>query len=81
MASPVRTCIGCGACREKGKLVRLVSVQGRGEVDCAGSAPGRGTYVCDVTCARKAVSRRAFARTFRARVEVDADALLAAGER
>jgi predicted RNA-binding protein YlxR (DUF448 family) len=33
--------------------------------DPAGHAPGRGAYVCDAACARRAVERRAFGRALR----------------
>ena len=68
MAEPMRTCIGCGARREKAVLIRLVARDGLVEVDAARHAPGRGAYVCDGPCARKAAQRRAFGRAFRAKV-------------
>ncbi len=71
MAEPVRTCIGCGARREKAGLVRLVARDGRVEVDAAKRAPGRGAYVCDGACAQKAAHRRAFGRALKAKAVAD----------
>lgn len=73
MAGPVRTCIGCGTRREKAGMVRLVARDGKVEVDAARRAPGRGAYVCDGRCARKARDRRAFPRAFKAKVVADED--------
>ena len=67
----MRTCIGCGARREKAELVRLVARDGMVEVDAARRAPGRGAYVCDGRCAQKAAKRRAFGKAFRAKVVAD----------
>jgi predicted RNA-binding protein YlxR (DUF448 family) len=33
--------------------------------DPEGRLPGRGAYVCDAACARRAIERRAFGRAFR----------------
>jgi predicted RNA-binding protein YlxR (DUF448 family) len=41
--------------------------------DPAAVLPGRGAYVCNATCARAAVERRAFARAFRRAVSVGDD--------
>ncbi|HEY3449137.1 MAG TPA: YlxR family protein [Myxococcales bacterium] len=71
MAEPMRTCIGCGARREKAGLVRLVARDGKVEVDAAWRAPGRGAYVCDGACTRKAAQRRAFGRAFKSKVVAD----------
>ena len=71
MAEPMRTCIGCGARREKAELVRLVARDGKVEVDAAKRSPGRGAYVCDGRCARKAAQKRAFPRAFKARAVAD----------
>ena len=81
MAAPVeRTCIGCGAKREKGALVRLVLDQGgRITVDRAGTAAGRGAWLCGVGCLRAALKRKAFVRAFRGKaVPFDTAALEAA---
>lgn len=44
---PVRTCVSCGAKRNKTDLIRLVmDPEGRVIRDDAGRFPGRGAYVC-----------------------------------
>jgi predicted RNA-binding protein YlxR (DUF448 family) len=45
--SPARTCVGCGASRDKRDLVRIVrSPEGDVSVDGSGKANGRGAYLC-----------------------------------
>lgn len=63
---PMRTCIGCGQIREKGKLIRIVRTP-EGEIlaDPAGRAHGRGAYLCaSPECLEKARRRRALSRAF-----------------
>ena len=63
---PERTCVGCGAKREKSALVRLVlDAGGQIAVDRAGTAAGRGAWLCGVGCLRAALKRKAFVRAFR----------------
>ncbi|MGI5865518.1 MAG: YlxR family protein [Myxococcales bacterium] len=62
---PTRTCIGCGARKPQEALVRLVVREGQVALDAPRRQPGRGAYVCGASCARKALSRKAFARAFR----------------
>lgn len=71
VAQPVRTCIGCGARRDKAELVRLVASAGQVVVDGEQRATGRGAYVCDVRCAEKAVGRKALNRALRGRAQGD----------
>ena len=81
MAAPVeRTCIGCGAKREKSALVRLaLDAGGRILVDRAGTAGGRGGWLCGPGCLRAALKRKAFVRAFRGKaVPFDTAALEAA---
>lgn len=57
---PERTCLACRRRRPKSELIRIVrSPSGDVEVDPAGTAEGRGAYVCqdDQEC-RKGISRR-----------------------
>ena len=66
MKRPERTCVGCGAKREKSALVRLVlDAGGQIAVDRAGTAAGRGAWLCGVGCLRAALKRKAFVRAFR----------------
>jgi predicted RNA-binding protein YlxR (DUF448 family) len=66
MASPVRTCVGCGAKAAQGDLQRFHAehdelVPGRG--------PGRGVYTCRrLACFERARAHRAFNRTLRRNV-------------
>ena len=43
---PVRTCLGCGEKKAKGKLVRVGIKGARLAVDESGRFPGRGAYLC-----------------------------------
>ncbi|HCF59476.1 MAG TPA: DUF448 domain-containing protein [Myxococcales bacterium] len=73
--SPTRTCIGCGARSPQGALVRLALRDGRVVLDPARRQPGRGAYLCGVSCARKALSRRAFGKAFRGASTAEASLL------
>jgi predicted RNA-binding protein YlxR (DUF448 family) len=65
-AGPVRSCIGCGARRAQGELIRLaVGSEGQVVVDRGKRSPGRGAYLCGVGCLAAAVKRKAFGRAFR----------------
>ena len=69
--TPLRSCVGCGRKAPQSELLRFVAQDGRlvpGE-----SAPGRGAYTCRrLPCFERAVARRAFNRTLRRTVEIDA---------
>ena len=43
---PLRTCVACRQSTAKRKLIRLVTVESRVEVDTIGKKPGRGVYLC-----------------------------------
>ena len=46
---PQRTCVQCGAVREKGRLLRIAGNPGVGWTpDPGGKLPGRGIYLCPV---------------------------------
>ncbi len=65
---PVRTCVGCGGRRPQASLQRFHLRDG---TLTAGSGDGRGAYTCRrAECLERALARRAFARTLRARVTV-----------
>ena len=57
---PERSCIACGAKREKRNLVRVVRApDGRVTMDGAGKMAGRGAYLChDHACWAKGLQRR-----------------------
>lgn len=65
---PQRTCIVCRRECDKSALVRVVrKPDGEVIVDTAGTAPGRGAYVCKTDeCLNNAIKRRAFNRAFKA---------------
>ena len=64
---PVRTCVSCGARRQKAHLLRLVLDAGGYLVkDDLGTGPGRGAYVCkNRSCAEKLSGNRRLERAFR----------------
>jgi len=63
--------VGCGAVRPKRELLRL-ALDGQIVVaDVTARRPGRGAYVCDGACLRKAQQRRTLGRAFRQGVSVD----------
>jgi predicted RNA-binding protein YlxR (DUF448 family) len=63
--------VGCGRKAPKDELVRFVARDGALAV---GDADGRGAYTCHrLSCFERAVSRNAFNRTLRRRVEVPPD--------
>ena len=48
-SGPQRTCVQCGAVREKGGLLRIAGKPGIGWTpDPGGKLPGRGIYLCPV---------------------------------
>jgi predicted RNA-binding protein YlxR (DUF448 family) len=72
--------VGCGESARKDLLVRFVLRSGAVEADAAGRAPGRGAYLHrDEACAREAVRRRGFDRSFRAPVRTPDNLLELAG--
>jgi predicted RNA-binding protein YlxR (DUF448 family) len=84
VATPERTCIGCGAKKRKVELIRLVlSSQGQPQIDRKAAAEGRGAYLCGPGCLKAALKRKAFARAFRGKAKVEVGmveaALLALG--
>ena len=62
----MRTCVGCGTCRPKKELVRIVRTAD-GEVlpDRTGRANGRGAYLCDnPSCIALARKKKSLSRAF-----------------
>jgi uncharacterized protein len=69
--------VGCGESAPKDLLIRFVLRGGAVEPDPAGTLPGRGAYLHrNPDCAREAIRRRGFDRSFRAQVRPPADSLL-----
>ena len=72
--------MGCGESAPKHLLVRFVLRAGKLEADPDAQAPGRGAYLHrDEACAREAVRRRGFDRSFRAPVGTPDNVLELAG--
>jgi predicted RNA-binding protein YlxR (DUF448 family) len=71
MATPERTCVGCGEKLPATALVRVRQVEGVVAVDRERRG-GRGAWVhSGGACLARAVKRKGFARAFRAPVVVD----------
>ena len=71
MATPERTCVGCGEKQPATALGRLRLVEGGVAVDGERQG-GRGAWVhAGGACLARAVKRKGFARAFRAPVAVD----------
>jgi uncharacterized protein len=64
---PERTCVGCGARRAKGEMVRVCrDPDGNVFVDGTGRSPGRGCYVCpDASCSESARRKRSISRSLK----------------
>ncbi len=71
--APTRTCLGCRQRRPKRELVRLVrGADGRVAMDAAGTAPGRGAYVCaEPGCVERALKAGRLGHAFRAACRFD----------
>ena len=67
MNAPTRTCLGCRRVRDKGMLVRLVrTAEGLVVADRAGTAHGRGAYLCgDETCVARGLQRGRLTHAFK----------------
>jgi uncharacterized protein len=67
----VRTCAGCGRKAPKSELVRFTAPEGL--LTAGETLPGRGVYTCRrLSCYERALSRRAFSRTLRRPVRIEA---------
>jgi len=67
--------VGCATSTDKHRLQRYVLVDGRLQADPQQRLPGRGAYACDDVCARRALARGGFSRSFRRAVPTDPDLL------
>ncbi len=70
-AGSFRTCVGCRDKRSADDLLRVVlSPEGEVLADLYGKLPGRGVHLCpNIKCFELAVSRNAFSRAFKRRVD------------
>lgn len=58
--TPLRTCIACGAVKDKRELLRIVRSETDGvQIDPSGKQNGRGTYICEDRAACEGVVKRA----------------------
>jgi predicted RNA-binding protein YlxR (DUF448 family) len=72
VTGPTRSCIGCGRKAPQSELLRFVAKDGR--LVAGEQEPGRGAYTCRrLSCFERAVSRRAFNRTLRQNLRVEAE--------
>ena len=69
---PIRTCICCGARRNKQELIRLVlDTNGVVVRDIRGNGQGRGAYVCgNESCLSVLETGRGLGRAFRRKVSI-----------
>jgi uncharacterized protein len=70
---PIRTCLGCRQRRAKRELVRLVRrADGVVVRDAAGTAPGRGAYVCaDAGCLERVLKAGRLSHALRGPCRLD----------
>jgi uncharacterized protein len=69
--------VGCGESAPKDRLVRFVLRGDAVEPDPAGTLDGRGAYLHrNPACAREAIRRRGFDRSFRMQVTAPGDRVL-----
>ncbi len=79
-APPVRTCVGCGEEATQASLVRLVLTEDAEypvAVDLVGKAFGRGAWVHPAPSCLAGAAKRGLARSFKAQVKVQPEALVA----
>lgn len=85
-ASPVRTCVGCGARAPQQRLVRFVAAAGGLVLDAPRRLPGRGAWLHrEPACWSAFVRRRGAVRSLRTTPSREArqalhDVLMASGE-
>jgi len=70
---PQRKCVGCGAVKNKGDLIRVVrSPENEISIDLKGKKSGRGAYICkDESCLKKAVKAKKFERGLEVKITDD----------
>lgn len=69
---PTRTCIGCGAKKDKAEFIRIVKNNNKIEIDKTGKNEGRGAYICDsIDCFNKAYKFKKIEKAFKMRIDDD----------
>lgn len=67
---PTRTCIGCGAKKDKAEFIRIVKNNNKIECDKTGKSEGRGAYICDsIDCFNKAYKFKKMEKTFKMKID------------
>ncbi len=63
---PERKCCGCGECKPKKDLIRIVHApDGTVSIDLTGKKSGRGAYICpSCACLTKAIKSKKLQRSF-----------------
>ncbi len=66
-----RTCVGCRQLENRVNLLRVVRFEGKIQIDASKKLPGRGSWLHQkLSCLDLAISRGAFSRVFRSKVNV-----------
>ena len=77
----VRTCVGCREQQTRKKLIRLVLVNSKLELDLDKKLPGRGAWLHAKTeCFQLALQRKAFGRALKSQITFDEQELIQAIE-
>lgn len=67
---PVRTCVGCRQHDNRADLIRVIFAQGNLQIDLGKHLPGRGSWLHPkLECVDAAITRGAFSRSFRAKMD------------
>lgn len=67
---PIRTCIGCGAKKDKAEFIRIVKNNNKIESDKKGKSEGRGAYICNsIDCFNKAYKFKKMEKTFKMKID------------
>ena len=67
---PARTCIGCREIGDRTELLRIVKIAGKLQVDEKKSLSGRGSWIHQkLECFDSAITRGAFPRAFRSKID------------
>ncbi|MBU1111005.1 YlxR family protein [Patescibacteria group bacterium] len=68
----LRTCIGCHIINKKEDMLRLsLNPNQEAIVNGKGGAGGRGAYVCNLSCLKRALEKNQLSRAFRQKVNLN----------
>ena len=70
---PMRQCTGCGECKEKKELIRVIKTpEDLSEIDFTGKKNGRGAYICNsVECLKIAEKRKSLERSLKVTIPAE----------